>query len=147
MAAPETPQAVDTDEFMNNLMTYVALKHLHVTAVTISVLFFVVRGVWMLVDSPWLRVRFVRVAPHVVDTVLLASALALAATVRQYPFVHGWLTVKVLGLVAYVVLGTIALRRGRTRGVRAGAFVAALLCVGYVIGVAFTKSPLLGLAG
>lgn len=131
---------------MNNLMTYVALKHLHVAAVATSVLFFVVRGVWMLVDSPWLRARFVRIAPHVVDTVLLASAVALAATVRQYPFVHGWLTAKVIGLIAYVALGTVALRRGRTRAARAGAFVAALLCAAYVIGVALTKSASLGLA-
>lgn len=131
---------------MGNFISYLALKHVHVTAVALSVAFFALRGAWMISDSALLRARFVRIAPHVIDTVLLVSAVALAITVRQYPMVHGWLTAKVLGLVAYVVLGSIALKRGRSRGVRIAAFVAALATVAWVIGVAITKSPDLGLA-
>ncbi len=96
----------------------------------------------MLAGSPLLQARFVRIAPHVVDTVLLASAGWLAWFLGQYPFVHGWLTAKVLGLVAYIVLGSIALKRGRTKAVRAAAFAAALAAVLYVVSVALTRDPL-----
>jgi len=73
---------------------------------------------------------------------LLASALWLAWMMHQAPFVHGWLTAKVLGLLAYIVLGSIALRRGRTSTVRTVAFAGALLAAAYVVAVALTKDPL-----
>lgn len=123
-------------------MSYLAVKHLHVTAVVVSLAFFALRGAWMLVGSRLLQARLVRVAPHVVDTVLLASAIWLAAAAGQYPFVDGWITAKVVGLVAYVVLGTIALRRGRSRAVRAVALVGALGTAAYIVSVALTKNPL-----
>lgn len=123
-------------------MSYLAVKHLHVTAVVVSLAFFALRGAWMLVGSRLLQTRLVRVAPHVVDTVLLASAIWLAAAAGQYPFVDGWITAKVVGLVAYVVLGTIALRRGRSRAVRAVALVGALGTAAYIVSVALTKNPL-----
>jgi len=86
---------------------------------------------------PW-----VRVLPHVVDTVLLASAIALAVISGQYPLTQGWLTAKVLGLLAYIVLGTIALKRGRTPAIRITAFSGALLVFFYIAAVAMTKSVL-----
>jgi uncharacterized membrane protein SirB2 len=110
--------------------------------VVLSIGGFAARGALMLAGSPLLGARFVRIAPHVVDTVLLASALWLSWMVQQYPFVHGWLTAKVLGLVAYIVLGSIALRRGRTAAARAAAFAGALLAAAYVVAVALTKDPL-----
>jgi uncharacterized membrane protein SirB2 len=120
---------------------YVSIKHLHIACAALSLAFFVVRGAWMLRGSPLLQARWVRIAPHVVDTVLLGSAIALAVMIGNAPLTHAWLTAKVLGLVAYVVLGTIALKRGRTRRIRAAAFVAALLVFGYIVSVAVTKSP------
>jgi uncharacterized membrane protein SirB2 len=93
----------------------------------------------MLAGSPLLHHRFVRVAPHVVDTLLLASAVWLAWFIGQVPFVHGWITAKVFGLLAYIVFGTLALKRGRTKGVRAGAFTAALASVAYIVWVALTR--------
>ena len=121
---------------------YLFLKYVHVACVVLSFAGFAARGALMLRASPLLQARFVRVAPHIVDTLLLASALWLSWMMHQYPFVHGWLTAKVLGLLAYIVLGSIALRRGRTRAVRAAAFAAALLAAGYVVAVALTKDPL-----
>ena len=121
---------------------YVLVKHVHVASVAISLTGFFLRGLLMLGGSPLLQARFVRIAPHVVDTLLLASALWLAWMMRQYPFVHGWLTAKVLGLLAYIVLGSIALRRGRTSTVRTVAFAGALLAAAYVVAVALTKDPL-----
>lgn len=123
-------------------MSYLAIKHLHVTCVVLSGLGFVLRGGLMLRQSPWLGHRLARVLPHIVDTLLLGSALTLAWLSGQYPFVQGWLTAKVLGLLAYIAFGTVALKRGRTRGVRAGCFVAALLAYGYIVSVALTRSPL-----
>jgi uncharacterized membrane protein SirB2 len=89
-----------------------------------------------------LQARSVRIAPHVVDTLLLASALWLAALIGQYPFVQGWLTAKVLGLVAYIALGTVALKRARSKPVRAAAFALALLAAAYIVSVALTRDPL-----
>ena len=119
---------------------YLFVKYVHVACVVLSLAGFAARGALMLRASPLLQARFVRVAPHVVDTLLLASALWLAWMMHQAPFVHGWLTAKVLGLLAYIVLGSIALRRGRTRAVRAAAFAGALLAAGYVVAVALTKN-------
>ena len=88
-----------------------------------------------------------RYLPHVVDMVLLTTALMLTTVIRQYPFAVDWLTVKVVLLAAYIVLGSIALRRGRTRAVRVGAFIAALLTVAFLVTVARAHHPLGILAG
>ena len=120
--------------------SYTWLKYLHIACVALSGTGFVLRGAWMMRDSPMLARRWVRVAPHVVDTVLLASAIALAVMIRQYPLEQAWLSAKVLGLIAYIVLGTIALKLGRTRAVRITAFWGALLVFAYIVAVAVTKS-------
>ena len=117
------------------------LKLIHIAAVIISGAFFFTRGIWMLRDSPRLQERWVKISPHVVDTVLLVSALAYAWQIQQYPFVHGWLTAKVFGLVAYIVLGTIALKRGKTKAVRTTAWIAALFTFAYIVWVARTHTP------
>jgi uncharacterized membrane protein SirB2 len=123
-------------------MQYLALKWIHLACAILSISGFALRGVLMLLDSPLLATRFARIAPHVVDTVLLASALWLAVLIGQYPFVHGWLTAKVLALIAYIVLGTVALKRGRSKPVRAAAFALALLAAAYIVSVALTRDPL-----
>jgi len=117
------------------------IKHIHLTAVTLSLALFCARGIWMLLDSAWLQRRWVQVVPHVVDTVLLASAVTLSVLLQQYPFVHGWLTAKVLALLAYIGLGTVALKRGRSKPVRAAAFVAALLVFAYIVRTALRHNP------
>lgn len=122
-------------------MSYLAVKWLHVSCAVLSIAGFAVRGVLMLADSPLLQARFMRIAPHVVDTVLLGSAIWLALRLGQYPFADGWLTAKLLALLAYIGLGTVALRRGRTRAARAWAFAAALVAAGYIVSVALTRDP------
>lgn len=119
---------------------YFAIKHLHVTSVVLSLLGFLLRGSWMLSGSALLQHRLTRVLPHIVDTVLLLSAIWLAVAIRQYPFEAAWVTAKVLGLLAYIALGTIALKRGRTRAARIGALVAALAVYLWIISVAFSKN-------
>lgn len=86
--------------------------------------------------------RWVRVAPHLVDALLLASAIALAVQQRQYPFVDAWLTAKVMGLMVYIGLGLAALRFGRSRLLRAAAWAAALAVFAWIVSVAITRSPL-----
>lgn len=120
-------------------MNYLAVKHLHITFAVLSGSFFLLRGLWMLLDSPLLQRRWVKVVPHVVDTLLLTSALVLVFWSGQYPFVQNWLTAKVLALLVYIVLGTIALKRGKTRGVRAFALLAALATFAYIVAVALTR--------
>jgi len=122
-------------------MDYLSLKYLHMGLAGLSGGFFLVRGTWMLTGSPLLQQRWVRTLPHIVDTALLSSAVVLAAWSSQYPFVQAWLTAKVLALAVYIVLGTVALKRGRTRRVRGVAYFAALLVFIYIAGVAMSKDP------
>lgn len=118
-----------------------SLKLIHVSAAALSVGLFGLRGLWMLIDSPLREARWTRVVPHVIDTVFLVTGIWLAVRIGQYPFVQPWLTAKVLGLVAYIVLGSIALNRGRTWAIRAAAFVAALAVFAYIVGVARVRHP------
>lgn len=129
------------------MSSYLALKHLHLTAVVLSIALFALRGGWMLMDSPQLQRRWVRIVPHLMDTVLLGSAIGLTLILQQYPFVNSWLTAKVLALIVYILLGHIALKRGSTRTIRAVAGSAALAGFGYIVSVALTHSPLGFLAG
>lgn len=123
------------------------LKLIHVSAVYLSGAGFVLRGMWMLMGSPLLKARLTRILPHIVDTVLLGSAILLALRIYQYPFTHGWLTAKVLALLLYIVLGTVALKRGRTRRLRIVSFVLALATFLYILAVAVTRNPFPGLSG
>ena len=120
---------------------YLLLKHLHVGCVTLSAAGFLLRGIWMLQGSPLLRRRLTKVLPHLVDTLLLGSAIALAWISGQYPPHAPWVGAKIAGLVAYVVLGTLALKRGRTLAQRGTAFVAALLCLAWIVSVALSRDP------
>lgn len=123
-------------------MTYLALKNLHLATLTITLALFLLRGAWMMADSPRLQARWVRIVPHVNDTLLLLSGIALAVLIQQYPLVHGWLTAKLLALIVYIVLGTLALKRGKTKSQRVAAWFAALLTFGYMVAVALAHDPL-----
>jgi len=119
---------------------YQAIKNIHVTCVILSIAGFTLRGGWMLVDHRLLRHRLTRILPHVVDTVLLGSAIALALMIEQYPFQAPWVTAKVIGLIIYILLGAVALKRGRTRTVRVTAFVSAVLVFSWIVSVALSKN-------
>jgi uncharacterized membrane protein SirB2 len=122
-------------------MNYLLLKHLHMSFAAMSGALFLLRGLWMLRESPRLRQRWVRIVPHVIDTVLLASAVALAIWSAQYPLAQPWLTAKVGALLLYIVLGSVALKRGRSKPVRAAAFIAAMATFAYIVAVALSKNP------
>ncbi len=123
-------------------MDYLLLKHFHMSCAALSGSFFFIRGQWMLAGSPMLQRRWVKTVPHIVDSLLLASAIGLAVWSRQYPGQMPWLTAKLAALVAYILLGAVALKYGRTKALRGAAYVGALAAFGYIVAVAVTKNPL-----
>ncbi|HEU0233751.1 MAG TPA: SirB2 family protein [Gallionella sp.] len=123
-------------------MSFLTIKAIHVSCAAASFALFFLRGIWSFNGSPIMRQGWVKVVPHVVDTLLLVSALALAFTIQQYPFVDAWLTAKFFGLVLYILLGTIALKYGKTKAVRVSAWLAALAVFAYIVLVAKQHNPL-----
>ncbi|UCE32858.1 MAG: SirB2 family protein [Burkholderiales bacterium] len=121
-------------------MDYAILKLVHQGAVTVSIAGFVLRAVAGIGGAGWVRGRAARTLPHLVDTVLLGSALAMVWMARL-PLDSPWLIAKFTALLVYIGLGMIALRPRFTGLVRTGAATAALLCFGYIVSVAITKSP------
>lgn len=96
----------------------------------------------MLLDSPQQLQRWVKIVPHIVDTGLLGCTVALTMEIHQYPFVDAWLTAKVIVLVLYILAGSIALKRGKTKTIRTMAFSFAVLCYLYLGSIALTHHPL-----
>jgi uncharacterized membrane protein SirB2 len=123
-------------------MDYTLVKSIHLATVVITFALFVLRGLWMMVESRMLRVKWVRVLPHVNDTLLLLSGLTLAALSGQYPIIDNWLTAKLLALLVYIGLGMLALKPGRRRDARIAAWLGALAVFGYMVAVAVTRSAL-----
>jgi uncharacterized membrane protein SirB2 len=121
---------------------YLLLRHAHIGCAILSIALFVVRGGLMLAESPWQRNAVLRYLPHVVDSMLLTTALMLTTVIHQYPFSTGWVTMKVVLLVVYIVLGSNAMKRGRTKRIRTAALVAALLTIGFLVSVARAHHPL-----
>ncbi len=123
-------------------MDYLAIKQLHMGCAAVSLSLFLLRGAWMLKESVMLQRRWVRIVPHLVDTVLLGSAIMLVLISGQYPFAQAWLGAKVIALVLYIALGIVALKRGRTLRTRTLAFGAALLTFAYIVMVAITRQAI-----
>nr|WP_231125159.1 SirB2 family protein [Alteromonas mediterranea] len=117
-------------------------KHLHLTAVGLSILFFIFRFIWSQFDATALSKKWVKILPHIIDTVLLASAIWLCFILSQYPIVNPWLTFKVIGVVLYIVFGLFALKKAKTALAKWGFFVAALAVLMATAMVAVTKQPL-----
>lgn len=126
-------------------MDYLALKYMHVASVILSYALFLFRGIWMLQGSAVLQQRWVKILPHVNDTILLSSAIALAVLTHRNPVDEPWLTAKIAGLIIYIVLGMMAFRFGKTRQVRLINWVLAQIVFLYIVLVALTKHPAIGL--
>lgn len=121
---------------------YPQIKWVHVAAVLASGSLFFLRGVAVHAGARWAMAAPLRYLSYTIDTVLLTAALMLVTILRQYPFVHSWLTVKIVLLAIYVALGSYALKRGRTPAVRIGCWLAALAVYLAIISVARTHHPL-----
>lgn len=120
---------------------YSGTKYVHISCVSLSVSLFTARGVWVIATHRRLW-RWLRIVPHIVDTLLLASGLTMAFLIHQYPFFNSdWLTAKVVGLFAYIALGTLLFRGPSDQRWRVTAVLLALLTFAYIVSVALTKQP------
>jgi uncharacterized membrane protein SirB2 len=126
-------------------MSYTLLKNIHMTSAGVSYALFLLRGIWRFSGSPLAARPWTRVIPHVNDTVLLLAAVAMATQLARYPGYHAFLATKVIGLVVYIVLGMTAFRWASGRRGRIGAWLAAQAVFFYIVAVAVTKAPGLGL--
>lgn len=122
---------------------YAAVKHIHLTAIALSVLLFLLRFLWTIRGSQMLHKKWVKVLPHIVDTLLLVSAATLCVLVSQYPFVTPWVTEKLLGLLMYLFMVTLALKIAKTGFMRAVGLVGALSWLAFTALVAISKQPIL----
>lgn len=120
---------------------YPQIKFVHVLCVVLSGSLFALRGLLMLAGSRLANHAAVRYLSYAIDTTLLTAALMLTSILHQYPFAQSWLTAKVLLLVVYIVLGVFALRRGRTRAIRAVCYVAALAVFLFIVSIARLHDP------
>ncbi|MYL23428.1 regulator SirB [Halomonas alkaliantarctica] len=117
------------------------LKHLHISMAYLSLLFFIVRAVWAVRETPMLQARWVKVVPHVIDTALLTFGVLLAITLNFWPL-PGWLSAKLVALILYIALGTMAIKRAKTPAMRAGFALAAVVVFIYMLGAAIQRTPL-----
>ncbi|EIV2912351.1 SirB2 family protein [Serratia bockelmannii] len=128
------------------MTAYTALKHFHLLTVAISITLFVLRFFWQWRCSPIMGRRWVKVAPHLNDTLLFVSGIALVVTFGFYPLLgmDSWLTEKLFGVIIYILLGYVALgKKTKSQRLRTVAFVLALGCLYLIIKLATTKIPFL----
>jgi len=117
------------------------LKNIHIFSALISFTLFFIRGLWVMKGSAMMQQKWVKIVPHINDTILLGTAIVLTISIGQYPFVDAWLTAKLLALVAYICLGIEALRLAKTDIGRAVAWLAALVVFLFIVSVALTRVP------
>jgi uncharacterized membrane protein SirB2 len=122
-------------------VSIIAVKYFHIGCVLLSYSLFFLRGVWMLRSADKLQHRWVKVLPHIIDTALLLSAVTLAYQLSLSPLSSPWLMTKIVALLLYILLGTIALKRGKTIRIRLAAWFSAQLVFLYIVAVALTHNP------
>jgi uncharacterized membrane protein SirB2 len=119
---------------------YTILKLIHLSAAILSFAVFLLRSYWMMSESEMLQRSWVRILPHIIDTVFLLAGIGLIVILHLQLMANYWLLIKFAALLVYIVLGAIALRRGRSRRTRISAFILAVLAYTYIVGVALSKS-------
>lgn len=124
-------------------MNYFAIKHIHVTFAVLSILFFVVRAYWSVSESSLLQARPVKILPHIIDTVLLVAGITLAAMIGPS---QPWILAKVVALILYIGVGSVAIKRGKTPRSRLIATFISIAIFMYIVGAAMRHSPMSWLA-
>lgn len=119
---------------------YLLLKLTHIVCAITTISGFVLHSYWMLTESELLQRKLTKIAPHVIDTLFLASGIAMLVQLSLNPFTEAWLVAKFAGLIVYILLGTIAIKRGPTLQIRVIAAIAAIAVFAYIGGVALTHS-------
>jgi uncharacterized membrane protein SirB2 len=120
---------------------YLFIKQAHIAFAILSISLFVLRAFWSVTESAKLQQQWAKIAPHIIDTLLLGCAVYLMITTGQYPFADHWLTAKFIALLVYIATGTIAIKRGKTAGVRLLFSLLAIATFGYIVAVAVTRTP------
>lgn len=120
---------------------YLALKHIHLTFVALSLLAFFVRGLWLFMNSSMLSKKWVKILPHIISTILLVSGIVLAVHLSMSPGSQPWLMAKIVGLIAYIGLGVAAFKVPNPNA-RKLLWISALIVFAYIVSVAISKSPL-----
>jgi len=119
----------------------IIIKVIHISCAALSISGFLSRS-WLKLNAPQqLRKRWLRITPHIIDTLLLASAIVLVIQTRQYPFASAWVTAKLLMLLVYIGFGLLTLRFARTPAQTLAGLVGASLSFSYIIAVALTRQP------
>lgn len=108
------------------MLWYPLLKNIHITCVLLSISGFLLRAWWRFYAPHRLQAKLVKILPHMIDTLLLASAIGLSLILQQYPLVHHWLTAKVVLLLVYIFAGAITLKTRFDRQVSLFAFLIAV---------------------
>lgn len=123
-------------------MNSTTIKALHLSSVALSYSLFFMRGIWVLRASPVMQQRWVKIAPHIIDTVLLSSAITLAVMLGISPLTSNWLAAKIIALLLYIVLGSFALKRGKTQRAKLIYWLAAQAVFFYIVLTAWTHDPM-----
>ena len=124
-------------------MSFATIKIIHIISIILSYTLFSLRGIWMIQGSPLLKLRWVKILPHVIDTILLASAITLVAMIQQYPGFNIWISAKIGALLLYILLGMVAFRFGKTQKIKTISWILAQIVFFYIVLVALTKNPAL----
>lgn len=122
---------------------YDIIRLTHIGCAVISICGFCMRAALRLHHSALLKQRWIKTTPHIVDTLLLISAIYLAVSSRQYPLHDDWLSAKVVGLLVYITMGLVLMRLAKKRTHQIIALIAALLSAAYIVAVAMSRNPLL----
>jgi uncharacterized membrane protein SirB2 len=122
---------------------YEIVKHIHLATIVLSVVLFLTRFALNAKQSPMLQKTWLKILPHIIDTLLLVSAATLCVLLHQYPFVDPWVTEKLLALIMYVFMVTLALKLGRTSFIRGVGLIGALSWITYAGMIAMSKQPVL----
>lgn len=122
---------------------YEMVKYIHLTTIILSVVLFLLRFALNTMQSPLLQKKWLKIFPHVVDTFLILSAATLCVIIKQYPFIDAWVTEKLLALVMYIFMVTLALKLGHTSFMRSIGLIGALSWLVYAGMVAVSKQPIL----
>ncbi|MGQ4276204.1 SirB2 family protein [Pseudidiomarina sp. E22-M8] len=125
------------------MIPFEALKHLHVTFVVLSVVLFVLRFFWRSIDAKVAQQKWVKIVPHIIDTLLLLTIVGMLLHWQQWPWQTAWLGNKLLGLFGYIGFALVAMK-ATTPALRYGGFIVALGWIGFLFHVAFSKQALIG---
>jgi len=125
---------------------YLIIKNIHVAFATLTIIGFLLRAYWKAGGSKLHQNRATKIVPHTIDALFLATGIWLVMMLDMNPLQHPWLLAKFVAIFAYVGLGMIAFRFGRTPQIRSLAFVGAVASFAFVVGAALSKSPISWLA-